>query len=375
MRRFVVLRPALIVLLSFATSIAMGVACSSADGDAASFGTGGWPSFAGGAGGIGGGFVFDASSGGEHAGGRRIDPRCGSISNCNPGKIPDDPLACVGYEGEPTPPPRRDAGRQDDSFDAAGPSPDGGPADAGAGIAPDAAAPSVVPPVEAGADASSEAGAVDAQAPPSSVPETPSGTHGEPYACQVSADSNGNASHKCIQSGTGDDGAPCSSTSDCRAGFACVGETGAGECRPYCCDMDANTCGAPQDGSTGKTFCGERLLLEPGREPTLRVPVCIPAEACSLDELYPCTGSSCRCAADQTCTVVAGTTGCVTPGTGKVGEACPCAARFFCSSQNQCVKICKTAPGEGDCTPGKCQATAGFPDGWGVCVGLAPMNQ
>jgi hypothetical protein len=146
--------------------------------------------------------------------------------------------------------------------------------------------------------------------------------------------------------------------------------------------MDENPCDTDHDGSTGTTVCGERLLLEPGRPPSLRVPVCVPAEVCKLDEKYPCVDGSqgCTCPADKACTVVpaGGTTFCAIPGNGKMGDACPCARGYFCSSQNQCVRMCKTTgvedtktkdPPLASCAPGKCQATVGFPDGFGVCVG------
>jgi hypothetical protein len=378
MLSLVVLRPVRLLFITLAASIAAGVGCG------ADFGSGappvGDPALKDG-GGRSTIHLDSSTADANYPGEKGVDPRCGSISNCDRGENPDDPLACSDHVEEAPPPPPRDAGRHEDEFDA-GTSPDGGASDGG--VAPVSEASTGVPP-EAGSKGA-EGGAEAGYAPPPSVPENPSGTHGEPFACQVSADSNGNASHKCVRSGTGDDGAPCSSTNDCRAGFACVGEAGAGECRPYCCSLVGDPCGNGQDGSSGTTFCGERLLLEPGRPPSLRVPVCIPAEECKLDETYPCVDRStgCKCQPDQACTVVAGTTGCVKAGEGRVGNACPCAKGYFCSSQNQCVRICTTGPDDGDtalapprasCAPGKCQATVGFPDGFGVCIGIAPTAQ
>jgi hypothetical protein len=366
------LRPARFLFISLAALIAAGPGCGADFGSEGPYAND--PPFLDGGGTQGTIHLDSSTQDANSAGGRRIDPRCGSISECDPGKIPDDPLACADYKEKPPPLPPRDGGRQVDGFDA-GWVTDGGVSDGGR--APDA---SLAPPAEAGvkrADGGRDASVEAGHAPPPSVPENPSGSAGEPFACQVSADSNGNASHKCVRSGKGHDGAPCSSTADCRAGFACVGETGAGECRAYCCAMDENPCGAAQDGSTGTSFCGERLLLEPERTPTLRVPVCVPPEQCRLDEDYPCVdrSSGCKCSADLACTVVAGTTGCVKPGTGTVGDACPCAWGYYCSSQNQCMKVCKTAEeGVSSCAPGKCQATAGFPDGFGVCIGLVTLQ-
>jgi hypothetical protein len=67
----------------------------------------------------------------------------------------------------------------------------------------------------------------------------------------------------------------------------------------------------------------------------------------------------------------------VKPGSGRTGEACTasnaCAAGYQCSQALAvCVKTCKTGAPDGTCAPGKCQAAAGFPPEFGVCVGLQP---
>jgi len=313
----------------------------------------------------------------------RINPLCGATGLCGFQHIPDDPVACEHVDaGEPQKPPPRDGGRIVDTFDANGiVTADAGIADAGK-VAPPLDA-SVAPSrPDASATGVGEGGIVEAGAdgyvePPPSVPENPGAPYQQEYACQVVSDSNGRPVHQCVRAGSGGVGAPCTSTSNCRAGLACVGQAGAGECRPYCCDEAANPCGlsSREDGSVTRTFCGERLLLEPGRAPSLQVPVCVPAEGCSLGRTYPCTGSDCQCEQGKACTVVsAGTTGCLYPGSGKVGDACPCAAGYYCSAQNTCVKICATLD-PNSCAPGKCQATAGFPDGYGRCVGASPTLQ
>ena len=160
------------------------------------------------------------------------------------------------------------------------------------------------------------------------------------------------------------------SSSDCRAGLACVGTVGVGQCLPYCCDT-ITPC------SRG-TFCAPRPLLEKGRHAPLEVPVCAPAGGCRLDEPAGCQGPTCSCPVDQACTVVGsdGTTACVTPGTGHAGDPCPCAAGYFCAKgQSACVKICKTDGTDGACAPGKCQIAPGFPDRFGLCIGPVPTAQ
>src|SRR5262249_17840095 len=155
---------------------------------------------------------------------------------------------------------------------------------------------------------------------------------------------------------------------DCAPGLACVSEGGAGRCLPYCCDI-ATTC-------TSGSYCAERPLLkaatdDPTSEPP-HVPVCVPADNCSLEEQYPCPKGDCRCKDDPACMVVRddGTTACVKPGTGQQGDPCPCAWNHVCSSVTQrCVKICNTDPTKTDCGEQKCQASSELPPNFGVCVG------
>ncbi len=108
---------------------------------------------------------------------------------------------------------------------------------------------------------------------------------------------------------------------------------------------------------------------------SLLIPVCVHAENCDLSAPYPCPrGSECACKSGTACLVVRsdGTTTCAVPGTGKVGEACPCAWGHVCSAAtNQCLELCYTRD-SGTCGDGKCQAASELPDGWGVCVGVTP---
>jgi hypothetical protein len=241
------------------------------------------------------------------------NPLCGS------GCLPDDGYAC--------------------------PSAGGGGAGgaAGAGNAPDAATE-----LDAGADG--DAG------PP--VPPPAEG-------CGVSADKSGSPVAACAPAGSGESGAPCVSEADCRAGLACVGEGNAGQCRPYCC-LEPDPCATD-------TYCAERKQkadLSPGQTP-LVVPVCVPADKCSLDEPYPCpAGTSCKCKDGTACTVVKddGTTSCVPPGTGHAGDKCPCAAGYLCSqASTTCLKLCSTNAATPECGSGKCVSVAYLPAGYGVC--------
>jgi hypothetical protein len=94
------------------------------------------------------------------------------------------------------------------------------------------------------------------------------------------------------------------------------------------------------------------------------IPVCTPAMKCEL--LKDAT-----CPAGQTCTIVrtAGTTSCVTPGTGTSGQHCPCAAGFTCNwVEGTCYQLCHIM--SDDCGPNAlCQGGSDlYPDGIGYCV-------
>jgi hypothetical protein len=186
------------------------------------------------------------------------------------------------------------------------------------------------------------------------------------FACRVRVSSDGPV-RACAPAGRGNaEEARCVSAADCAAGFACVAEALAGLCRPYCCATEA-TCGA---GS----FCAERPLYSGVSDaaPSAMVPVCVPADNCSLGEPFPCPeNETCRCSAETACTVVRadGTTSCLPPGDGKAGEACPCAWGYVCSRANDtCLKLCSTTSASAECGSGRCQAAGNLPSGWGVCT-------
>jgi hypothetical protein len=293
-------------------------------------------------------------------GGKEVDKNCGTVGFCGYRGIPDDRLACANVDAgtggsisSPDASAVLDAGAL---LDGRASAPDGGLRDAGDG-APDAG----------GADA----GDAETRAlPPVPEPKAPLPDAGPALACQVGRDSAGLPIHECVPSGLGADGSPCASVRDCAAGFACVGEQ-TGQCRHYCCSATAQ-CDGPG------TFCAERTLLDGTSNTPLQVPVCTPGESCGLLEPYPCSAPGCSCPSPTACAIVRGdgTRGCVTPGPGKLGDACPCAAGYYCSvATKMCLKMCKTDGIDMRCSPGKCQVAAGFPQGFGLCVGYAPSVQ
>lgn len=271
----------------------------------------------------------------QEAGAPLFSALCGS--QC----LPDDTAACAGFQPE------------------AGAAPDAGTSDAGDDADDDAG--------DAAKDANyapPEAGSPDAgQAPP------------PVYACHVRRSGAG-ARGMCEAAGTGMANAPCVSSADCAPGLGCVGEGSAGQCREFCC----KTGGCDADAGS---FCGQRPLrddADQGGAP-LMVPVCVPADNCNLAEAYPCTASNpdeCTCKDPTTACIVVGNgiTACVTPpGSGKAGDACPCAWGHVCSQATQkCLKICSLTAADPGCGAGKCQASKEMPDGFGVCVGAAAAD-
>lgn len=222
------------------------------------------------------------------------------------------------------------------------------------------------PPVDAGDAAAT--GGNNAGGPSSDAGAADSGSSvapGEmpgPLACQIVGTAE-QPERRCLPTGAGALSAPCEDSAECAAGLACVAESGQGHCLPYCCSGN--------DACAVGSYCAPRPALRDGHART--VPVCVPADDCSLDEGFPCAGDSCVCRTGTACTVVRGdgTTSCEAPGRGLDGEECPCAAGYFCSpASGTCLQICKlTDTTASDCLAGHCQMAAGFPEGWGVCVG------
>ena len=309
---------------AFAALFAVPASCSSSDeGTSALGGSGGCIN----AGCAGTGAIFDAgpdrtidvatpdsASGGTGAG-TSINPLC-EPGSCNPNEVD----ACIDHEG----------GAADSS------APEGEAGDAEQAPTP--------PALEGGDDA----------APP------------PPFGCRVVADGSGGQRAECRPAGAGESGAPCVGNADCAAGYACVGEDGAAQCRKFCCAGNENC-------SPGQ-YCAERPVRDGAADAgaALLIPVCIAADGCSLGDPYPCPDATeCRCPAGSACTVVRDrTTSCVVPGTGMDQEPCPCAPGHVCSrGTGKCLRLCSTSSVLEACGSGGCQYASYLPDGWGVCVG------
>jgi hypothetical protein len=244
-----------------------------------------------------------------------------------------------------------------------------------AGVAPesDAEAPAVfqaaadaaAPPVDAGDAAASGGNGADDSGSNAGFDDAGSGVApGElprPMACQIVGTAE-QPERRCLPAGIGELATPCQDSAECAAGLVCIAEAGQGHCLPYCCSGN--------DACAVGSYCAPRPALRDGHART--VPVCVPADDCSLDESFPCAGDGCVCRTGTACTVVRGngTTSCEAPGRGLDGEECPCAAGYFCSpASGTCLQICKLTDTSADCLAGHCQMAAGFPEGWGVCVG------
>jgi len=345
-------------------------ACSSSSPDGVLGPSGGGSSGSGGVGGSAGTggpmLVQSGSSNGGSA--NNINALCGGAGTC----VPDDESACRGYM-PPTPMGAGGAGGEA-AGSPGGVSGDGGMSGGGSAAAgaPNGAAGAQggenhggEGPIGGGAGAA--AGAAGSNNPPGLAQ----------YSCQVGR-ANNQAIRQCVPAGTGGADAPCFSAADCAPSLACVSEGDAGRCLPYCC-KPGTTC-------TSGSYCAERQLIKEASDTSNAappdVPVCVPADNCSLEDVFPCPAKSqCRCQGDTACMVVRddGTTTCLKPGTGQQGAPClvatppvqsSCAWNYVCSSvTHQCVKICNTDPTKSDCGEQKCQASAELPPNFGVCVG------
>ncbi len=190
------------------------------------------------------------------------------------------------------------------------------------------------------------------------------GTGGYPGAivddCRLGADAEGVVAGECVETDTGKPaplGAECLDSSTCGAGQGCVTVGMSRQCRPYCCG-EVELCPA-------ETYCALRPVAGEATAPV--IPVCVAADGCDLGE--PCPD------AEKTCTVVRLTgqvTSCVTPGAGKLGESCPCAAGHFCDTQqNTCLQFCElnvsnACPPDYGCQGG----STSVPSGFGTCVAI-----
>jgi hypothetical protein len=150
--------------------------------------------------------------------------------------------------------------------------------------------------------------------------------------------------------GGGLDGDPCMKATDCASELGCIaGLTPI--CRAYCC--------ASLESCPANTYCVKAAMNEAQQD---EIPVCIPVTKCVLLDNTGCTDG-------EVCAIVRtdGTTSCVTPGTGTLGQPCPCANGYTCSG-GTCFKLCHVNNNE--CGPnGYCQGgTKPYPKDIGYCV-------
>src|SRR6188768_753131 len=298
-----------------------------------------------------------AVDGPQDSGSLGLNPLCGAIKNC----VPDLPRSCEGYEPPAT---TQDASAGDGAPQAngqAGAQGEGGfggdsPVSSSAGAAGEGGTLGAGDFGSGGAfGEAGTAGAAGGSGLPPAAPE---------YSCQVqrSVDAPTEMFSRCAPAGTGAENAPCLTSRDCQPGLGCVG---AGICQKYCC-QDADDC---ERG----TYCAERpmrdalinaLPKDVALDKAPLIPVFVHAENCDLGAPYPCPkGSQCTCESDTACLVVRsdGTTTCAVPGSGKIGDACPCAWGYVCSAAtNRCLQLCSTR-NSGSCGTGKCQAASELP--------------
>jgi hypothetical protein len=239
--------------------------------------------------------------------------------------------------------------------------------------APDATADAVVePPPDAPGDA------VDADASPPTTDASPMdsgrpadasadiGTSDEPrivQSCYIEPAATGVVT-ECAPIGPGVEGAACNDSHECGAVLACVEVEQKAACRPV-------SCGLPPLCLKGTYYQEAPLRVNGATRRDLNVPVCLPADNCTL--LAPQN----PCPTGRVCAVVGseGETTCIEPGSAKVGESCGetsrCAEGLLCSKfANQCVKICHVDSGPMECPTGTCQGgNRSLPDGFGICVG------
>lgn len=354
------------LLMSFAWALASGCSSANRDGNGADGPSGGTMPAEGGDGAT---IITPPTAGTGGSTGSNLNPLCGDgPAQC----LPDNPDTCDNYEPSEDPPSAAGAG---------GEAGEGGGANAGGASGQSEGGSPNEP--SGGVGGQAQGGAPQGGQSSGGVPSGGAGEGGdssiEPpamFGCQVIRVGN-QLERKCQVAGDGAINAPCFSAADCRAGLACVSEGEAGRCLQYCCAGDGNC-------SEG-TYCADQPLRKPSSDTSSseppRVPVCVPADGCSLEDKFPCPdGSECRCKGDTACMVVRadGTTTCRVPGTGLQGDPCatslsasaPCAWNHVCSSVTQkCVKICHLDPAKDECAPQKCQASSELPQNFGVCVG------
>jgi hypothetical protein len=165
---------------------------------------------------------------------------------------------------------------------------------------------------------------------------------GDPTACSVA--------------GSGTAGESCKMSTDCAAGFDCIGM---GVCRHYCC--------AGNGQCASDEFCDIQDLAT---ATTTKVPVCMPITppgGCGLlpssADCAPPEQCSAPCPNSETCAVVRedGATGCVETGPARAGGSCDadhCGNGLVCLgalNARLCYALCDTTKADACTAPQTCQ--------------------
>lgn len=183
-------------------------------------------------------------------------------------------------------------------------------------------------------------------------------------ACLPSVTEDNEIVPACQPAGTGVTGDSCTDWNDCAAGYACPD----GQCRKLCCgrDWSESTC----DEGEG-CFRDWSILLDDVAEPTGAY-LCYPT---GCDVL-----TSDDCPSNRDCKIIdpRGTTACVPPSEGRLGERCTppqvCGRGLSCighPGEERCRRLCRAeACGEPACGPdeGACVHFNRDPPGVGECT-------
>ncbi len=170
---------------------------------------------------------------------------------------------------------------------------------------------------------------------------------------------------KCTAFGEVEPGEACVSDAECSAGSACTLSQGKGICRSYCC---AGSASCSSDEYCVPTSAFVNVEVE--------VPVCKPANDCSLSFADCNVAGGCGCEAGLACIVVSstGAVACAEPGDLTEGEACSqvgagqCAPGFLCSASAGCLRLCAPSNPVQCAQTQECQSPSQLDDTFGLCV-------
>jgi hypothetical protein len=207
-------------------------------------------------------------------------------------------------------------------------------------------------------------------APDGGVYNAAAGYDNAALACRVVAttpDATGaTQSPACVPAGNAGDGSWCKSSSECQAGFDCVGS---GTCQHYCCSGNTE-CGPELPVAVADQFCDIQATTQ---ATGVEIPVCMPIHPPGGCQLLAAN----VCAATETCSVVRddGSTSCVAIGDAKAAQSCDkdhCAASLVCLGTlgaRTCYQLCDTSTAQQCSTTQQCKGGLPlFPDPTiGIC--------